>query len=316
MVTRACWLSAALLLCLTGCLTAPELKECIDFKPDEIAENSVCADGCDTYCQALVRICPDQATGADPVAACMAGCQEFGEGKPQQDALACRFGALRAARDNPDSCESAGIGGGDLCSIGPCAEYCFLARRDCEGMYASDEQCAQICETFPQDGSSQEGDSVQCRIGQLNMLADEGCNAASIASDGTCGDTCEGYCAQVLAHCDGDNRIYADEAECRAACETLPQGQFSDWGGTVGANSLMCRAYHASSPAQDDAQTHCPHAKVFNDSKCGSVCDTFCDEAMCGGQFVGVTECFAECNRLVAEAGPDPDLAATLRCDQ
>lgn len=312
----------ALMLCLlgglTGCLTAPELKECIDFDLSETAENPVCENSCETYCAALVRICPDQAPGDDPLAGCRAGCQEFGAGEALDKALDCRFKVLREARDNPQVCESAGIGGGTGCPVTSCDEYCFLARRDCEGMYSTFEQCAQICATFPQDGTSLGGDSVQCRVAQLNNDGPAGCNAASIASDGTCGTTCEGYCAQVMANCVGGNAVYADEAECMAVCELLPQGQFNDWDGTVGANSLMCRAYHASSPAQDDAVTHCPHASLYNDSKCGSICETFCDPAMCGGEFDSVDECVDECARVRSTDGEElfPDPTAALQCAQ
>ncbi|MGK0360436.1 MAG: hypothetical protein ACI9U2_002749 [Bradymonadia bacterium] len=316
MVTRAHWLPAAL-LCLTGCLTAPQLKECIDFDLADTAENPACEDSCETYCSALVRICPNQATGANPLVACRAGCQEFGADDALAKALDCRFSVLRAARGNSDLCESAGIGGGTQCPIELCDEYCFLARRDCSGMYSTFEQCQQICDTFPQDGTSLGGDSVQCRIAQLSDASAAGCNAASIASDGTCGTACEGYCAQAMAHCEGAVAVFPDEAACLASCALIPQGQFNDWDGSVGANSLMCRAYHASSPAQDDAPTHCPHAAIYNDQKCGSICEAYCDPLMCGGQFPGIDECVDECVRLVTEREPlFPDPAATLQCDQ
>lgn len=314
-VAQARWLPAALLICLTGCLTAPQLQECIDFDFNDTRDNPACADSCETYCASLVSICPEQATGADPIAACRAGCLEFGAEESLESALDCRFKALREARDNPAVCESAGIGGGTRCPLDQCDEYCFLTRRDCDGMYSTFNQCKQICETFPTDGTSLGGDSVQCRIAQL-ADGPAGCNAASIASDGTCGSTCEGYCAQAMAHCEGPLAIFPDEDACLASCALMPQGQFNDWDGSVGANSLMCRAYHASSPAIDDAPTHCPHTAIYNDQKCGSVCETYCDPLMCGTQFPGIDECVDECVRLVTAGEPlFPDPAATLQCD-
>lgn len=315
MVTRAHWLPVAL-LCLTGCLTAPQLKDCIDFELNETAENPACEDRCEVYCAALVDICPDQATNADPIAACRAGCGEFSAGQVRESALSCRFEALREARTNADACESAGIGGGIGCATTPCDQYCGLATNLCRSMYSDFQQCLDICLTFPQTGTSQGGDSVQCRTAQLENGGVDGCNAASIASDGTCGTTCDGYCAQVMTHCVGENAVYPDIESCNAVCALLPQGDFDDWSGLVGRNTLMCRAYHGSLPAKVAPDTHCPHTGVYNEEKCGSICETFCDPLMCGGQFEEIDECVIECARLATEGEAKfPDPAATLQCD-
>ena len=319
MVTRLHWLSAAALACLTGCLAAPQVKECIDFDVEEVADNPACDNDCTTYCEALVRICPDpsQADGTDAVAACRVGCDEFGVGEVLEGELNCRFGVLREARTDPSACEGAGIGGGSRCASGPCDEYCRLTSRDCQTMYSSEQQCMDICETFPQNGTSLGGDSVQCRVAQLkNERVLDPCNAASIASDGSCGSTCEGYCAQVMNNCVGDNAIYPDLESCLAVCSLLPQGTYDDWGG-VGTNSLMCRAYHASSPALFAPGTHCPHAGVYNDAQCGSTCETYCDPLVCGGEFADVNACVDECVRLVTDGEPMfPDPTAARQCDQ
>lgn len=300
-------------LLLTGCLTAPELKDCIDFPIVEVEGNAACGgDKCSIYCQALVDICPEHVPGENKLAACAAGCGEFIDPDAQID---CRLEQLRAARSNPSACDNASIGGGSECGANLCDEYCFRMNRDCSGMFSSVEQCKTICDTYPTGGSGLAGNSIECRLQQITSDA-EACNAASIASDGTCGSTCEGYCFQVATHCTGDQALFADTDACLAACEFLPQGSFDDWNSTVGANSAMCRAYHGSAPARDDPATHCPHASLYFDSKCGSICDTYCAAEMCGGDFDSTEACVESCIAQINAGTPlFPDPAATVQCN-
>jgi hypothetical protein len=300
---------------LGGCLTAPDLKECIDFDFEDRQTNPTCADNCAVYCEALLQLCPEQAPGNNPLAACRAGCNEF-SGVLEEEEFNCRFNALRQARTDASACENAGIGGGAVCGDNSCREYCLLAAQACPTMYADEFQCMDVCATFPQ-GVALAGNSVQCRIERLRLDGESACDAASVASDGTCGTSCEGYCAQVMNHCTGEHALFDSLEDCQAACVFMPQGIFDDWSSSTGANSLMCRAYHASSPAQLAPEVHCPHAGIYNDDQCGGICDTYCAPEMCGAQFGDINDCVQECVDLVTSSAPMfPDPMAARQCDQ
>lgn len=316
MVIDSRLLTLLLMTCgLSGCLTAPDLKECIDFDLEERSTNPTCSDNCTVYCEGLVRLCPDQAQGSDPLAVCLSGCREFSVDLLDQE-LNCRFKALRQARTDPAACENAGIGGGAECGADICREYCTLANRDCPTMYADEFQCLDVCNTFP-DGVALAGNSVQCRVEQLRDRGEAACDAASVASDGTCGTACDGYCAQIMNHCTGEHALFESLEACEAACDLMPQGSFDDWTGSGGANSLMCRAYHASSPAQLAPEIHCPHAGIYNDDQCGGICDAYCAPEMCGPQFGGdINACITECADLASSGAPMfPDPMAARQCD-
>lgn len=300
-------------LLLSGCLTAPELKDCIDFPIAEVADNKTCGDdACTIYCEALVEICPDTVSGDQKVAACKADCGEFAD---RDSAIDCRFAQLRRARTDASACDSASIGGGTECGFNVCDEYCFLINRDCGDSFSSPEQCLQACAAIPTGGSAQGGNSIECRLAQISQNPDA-CNAASVASDGTCGSACDGYCAQVMANCTGAEAIFASVEECTQACAFMPVGDFDDWRKSAnGLNSVMCRAYHASAPASVNPATHCAHAALFFDQECGSICDTYCAAELCGGEFANVEACVASCVDQINAGTPlFPDPSATQQC--
>lgn len=311
LLSGACLLGTGGLL--TGCLTAPALKDCVDFPIAETIGNEACGgDACTIYCEALVDICPDTVPGDQKVAACKADCGEFADPNP---AIDCRLGQLRLARTDPTACDSASIGGGSECGVSQCDEYCFLLNRDCPDSFSSPEQCLQACAAIPTGGSGLAGNSIECRLRKISENPDA-CDAASIASDGTCGTACDGYCTQVMANCTDAQQVFESFDACIATCAFMPVGNFNDWSlASGGLNSVMCRAYHASAPASVNPATHCPHASLYFDQECGSICDTYCAAEMCGGEFANTEACVAACAEQINAGTPlFPDPAADPQC--
>ncbi|MEZ4474794.1 MAG: hypothetical protein R3F60_29190 [bacterium] len=303
------------LLGLGGCLRSPNLRDCAEFPLG--TGGDACGTPCDVYCDVLVDACPDEVPGENKAVACRSSCLEIPATGTFDDSrgntLQCRIRAAVLAWDDDSHCPAAGFSGGEVCVDTPCDDYCSLMTASCPTMYQDNDQCLASCALFPR-GVAGSGNSVECRTEAARQAGADAnfCSAASLTSDGTCGTPCEGYCTQVMSHCTADQAIYADNGECLAACDLMAGGAaFDDW--RSGGDSVQCRAWHASTPAELDPVTHCPHASLYNDHACGTTCDTWC--FICGDQFSLGEECLAECAGLVESGAPlFPDPSAERQC--
>jgi len=185
---------------------------------------------------------------------------------------------------------------------------------NCGSLFQSYEECRAACQFYPTGGSADTGNSLECRITYARAAVGDPvlCGAAGIASDGTCGGACEGYCTQVMTTCVGDAQVFVDNEDCMRQCSFLNQGgAFDDW--RADGDSVQCRAWHAAAPAQLDPGSHCAHASLFNDFQCGTTCSTWC--SMCTAQFPDEETCAADCAARVGVGEalfPDPN--APLQC--
>ncbi|MCA9528181.1 MAG: hypothetical protein KC549_17965 [Myxococcales bacterium] len=303
------------LAALAGCLRTPELRDCAEFP---VTENpDACGSPCDIYCDVLVDACPDQVGGEDKARACRSSCIEIDAGGEFNAArgnnLQCRIREAVLAWDDPSHCASAGFSGGDVCQSTQCDEYCGLMIANCTSMYQDLAQCMSTCALFPTGGSASSGNNVECRAAAARDAGENAsrCAAASLTSDGTCGSACDGYCTQVMAHCSTDPVVFDSLDTCLSTCALMPTGPFDDW--RNGGDSVQCRAWHASTPAELDPVTHCAHASLYNDDHCGGICSTWC--FVCGSQFDNEEACMAECTTLVSDGAPlFPDPAAARQC--
>jgi hypothetical protein len=130
--------------------------------------------------------------------------------------------------------------------------------------------------------------------------ADEGSGGAGGegggGGGGTAAPTCETYCAQVKANCEGDLAVYASDDICMSTCGAMPVGTLDD----VSGNTLGCRQYHSGAAAMD-AATHCPHAGPGGAGFCGSNCESYCSlmATVCKGEYADDAECMATCETFV-----------------
>jgi hypothetical protein len=156
-----------------------------------------------------------------------------------------------------------------------CDVYCANAAANCTGdnaIYPNDGACQAACAGMPVgDPTDQAGNTAWCRAYHAGTPAETGaaahCPHASISSnEGICGAPCDAYCDQAMANCtgSGESSDWADRAACTTACETWTLGSWDD----DAADSVQCRAYHASWPAADSPTTHCGHAGADGDDQC------------------------------------------------
>jgi len=105
---------------------------------------------------------------------------------------------------------------------------------------------------------------------------DAGIDAASITL------TCDTYCKQIQANCQGANQQYGSMDQCTQACASFPVGT-SAVTDTTG-NTLGCRIHYAAAASTTPAPD-CPHAGPAGDvissaspGACsgGDVCTSFC----------------------------------------
>ncbi|MCA9542453.1 MAG: hypothetical protein KC620_26330, partial [Myxococcales bacterium] len=258
---------------------------------------------CDVYCDRFMDNCPGYYEDADN---CHAFCELFPQdGEPnatQGNNVQCRIyhGNLPALGDPDLHCPHGSLTGGDVCGS-YCEVYCDMVERNCDAqaVFPDRYSCMASCEAFPTDGDpvATAGNSVQCRIYHGGYPASQDpalhCPHTSTGGGGVCGSHCEGYCAQMMAHCPA---TYGDMAQCLTLCEAIPADGM--WNDTAG-NSLQCRTYHASFPAAGEPMTHCPHAGLTGGNVCGDYCEVYCDyiEDNCAaqGQFNDRDACMTAC---------------------
>lgn len=138
--------------------------------------------------------------------------------------------------------------------------------------------------------------------------------------------SCETYCDRVETNCDGPLVQYASKDECMAFCAAFPEGTT----GETDTDSLACRQYYASTPAQTDPESYCLAAGPFGGGTCGDRCTAFCSLALavCAGDggalpYVSMPACVTACATFgYRDAATDgggegpfgPDSGDTLNC--
>lgn len=103
-------------------------------------------------------------------------------------------------------------------------------------------------------------------------------DAASASDGGLEGPrpSCEKYCDRIEANCDGPRAQYGSKEECLAICTAFPEGKT----GETDTDSLACRQYYASTPAETDPESYCLAAGPFGGGTCGDRCTAFCNLAL------------------------------------
>lgn len=179
----------------------------------------------------------------------------------------------------PTSSTTSGPGGTGGATTGPggaggsggasaCGDYCGRNLANCDmanAQYPDPQTCEAVCAHFsPGTAGEMSGDTLACRGYHTDQAANDpagSCPAAGPYGGGTCGTTqCEAFCNLIQAICTGPNEQYGNEAQCLAACVTLPDATTSftlDTSAT--GDTLACRGYHLQAAALD-AGLHCPHA--------------------------------------------------------
>lgn len=210
-----------------------------------------------------------------------------------------------------------------------CNQYCDAVMDACPKDYMVRDMCMGVCSQLPPgDANEPAGNSVECRLNQLRVLAagggdpEEICQAAGPGGNGVCGTNCESYCLLVDQVC--ANWI-APLSNCEAACEVLgdserfhvgsPSDEFDHAGDTV-----QCRLVHLSS-ATVDPEFHCGHADLVATQWCNEEppsCEAYCrivGAACMGSDAVYTSEeaCLAACALFEPGSSFDVD-ADTVGC--
>ncbi len=146
-----------------------------------------------------------------------------------------------------------------------CDYYCELMEATCGGL----ADCQEVCATFhgwPEGpGIGAGGNTLGCRIAQAQA---GDCTAASPSGGNVCGTWCEVYCDLEAKNCPDGDSLYADHAECLAACDDFFDGGQA---GETSGDSVQCRIYHlgvAGDPDAGGAAVHCPHGAVDGGGVC------------------------------------------------
>lgn len=191
------------------------------------------------------------------------------------DASAVDTGVRDAGMGNPDAAPGADAAPADSGVVmpTPCERYCADALSNCTGLnqiYTSSTTCMLACAEFASVGTATtSGNSRECRANYAataSVTPGASCAAASIAGGGVCGTYCDVYCDFLDSNCTGANAQYASRAACDTACMGLT---VTTSVAPEGGDSVQCRSYHASFPAQADPALHCSHAGQSG----GGVCD-------------------------------------------
>jgi len=233
----------------------------------DTGETEPSGDACETYCTNALANCTGDNVLYPGMEECMTTCAAFPEGTPTDTAgntAWCRayHAGDPAIMDAAMHCPHASASGGTVCGT-PCEAYCSQMTYNCGGevaVFPSEGDCMAACAAYPQDGAfyAIDGNSVQCRTYHASFPAAQDamthCGHAGPNGGETCGNLCDAYCDQALAHCP---ELYANEDACQQTCEGFPTN--GDYYATEGDN-VQCRTYHASFPAAADAALHCPHA--------------------------------------------------------
>lgn len=191
------------------------------------------------------------------------------------DASTIDTGVRDSGTGNPDAATNPDASPADTGVVmpTPCDSYCTAAMRNCTGVnqvYTSTTTCLAACAEFASVGTATtSGNSRECRAHYAttaSVTPGASCAAASIAGGGVCGTYCDVYCDFLDSNCVGGNAQYASRGACDTACAALT---VTTSVAPEGGDSVQCRSYHASFPAQADPATHCSHAGQTG----GGVCD-------------------------------------------
>ncbi len=287
----------------------------------------LCGGYCDGYCDQIMNNC----AGANQIYAsrndCMATCSAFpttgAPGAVDGNSVQCRayHASFPARADATVHCPHASATGGGACGT-PCEAYCDQVGSHCTGadaQYPDRASCLASCVRLPQVDSATvtSGNSVECRIYHASFPAvadsETHCPHAGTSGGGACGSRCEGYCAQVMGNCPG---TYPDETACMLACATFRTTGMEN---ATAGNSVQCRTYHASFPANGDGLTHCPHAAISGGGACGTYCETYCDylDTNCTGanaQYGNRAACEAACVSIPTTGMSNATSGNTIQC--
>ena len=280
----------------------------------------VCGSYCEAYCSIVEDSCGD--LYADE-AACMAECaalpQDGAWDAVSGDSVQCRtyHGSFPALADAALHCPHAAAAGGDNCGT-YCEVYCNRIEANCDGLYPDRDTCLDLCSQLPTDGAPGDtvGNSIQCRIYHATLPAAEDgalhCPHASLAGGDTCGSYCDVYCDMVDRNC-GDAAQFPDRDACLDTCEAFPTN--GDPVATIG-NSVQCRIYHGSYPAEIDPEFHCPHAGVGGADVCGSWCEGYCSQmaAHCPQTYGSYDACITFCEVIPADGMWNDTDTNSLQC--
>jgi hypothetical protein len=170
-----------------------------------------------------------------------------------------------------------------------CVDYCKAVSDQCAETPQYDDnrpaECLALCPKFPRSPGIARGNTLECRMAQVNTMSGESisCKAAGRGGDGLCGTNCQSYCSLMKALCPahfgefdpagsdaGTDADAADEMACLAVCRRLddrpdynPEVDGSDH--DVSSATLQCRLWHLGAAAIElDAagpdNSHCEHA--------------------------------------------------------
>jgi hypothetical protein len=184
-------------------------------------------------------------------------------------------GATSSGGNGTGGMGTGGMGTGGMAET-DCETYCTNNLANCSDTNkqwdTADQQatCEAWCTIWDQGTpGDMQGDTLECRAYHTGAAASDAathCPHAGPLGGGVCGaSNCEVFCAAMQLFCTGQDAEYADEAACRADCNTLadatdPYTADSSLNATDNPNQgLACRAYHLSA-AIDDPGTHCQHA--------------------------------------------------------
>ena len=281
----------------------------------------VCGGWCDVHCHLAQTSCQgvDALFASD--AACQTACAGFSaDGAPGAltgDSVQCRIAHLTdAAKPGGASlhCPYGGVDGGGVCAPAPsCGAYCGLVATVCAGdqsQYGSQDECQAYCETYgalPLGAMGDvEGNSVGCRLTAATLASDDPplhCAAAGPTGADVCGTWCANYCHLAMTNCTDGNALYADQAECEAACAVFPSDGLPD---ATAGDSVQCRI-RALGAAGNDAvggpAIFCPHGSAGGGGVCVApqpTCEEYCTQvtSACTGddaQFQDQAACLSFC---------------------
>ncbi|HEY4107185.1 MAG TPA: hypothetical protein VGM44_24970 [Polyangiaceae bacterium] len=199
-----------------------------------------------------------------------------------------------------------------------CKQYCDLAQSVCTGtsqIYSTPDTCNGVCHLLaPGDPNEPTGDTVACRINQLQLAeatnepnsAATYCPHAGPATNGACASNCDTYCSLFHAAC--PSQIVPDD--CQQKCLGLEDTGSFDVNANYYNDTLQCRFVHIS-VATIMPSEHCPHAALPANGPCLGMepanvvpdCDSFCHLEMteCSGslqQYETPQQCQDVCNAL------------------
>lgn len=134
---------------------------------------------CVQYCAAAMANCTGENRLYPKIEYCLPVCDAMPagmRGDRSGNTVGCRLLHAQAAGlgETALNCNAAGPGGDGICGEN-CESWCALDRKLCPDVYATDQDCADACATFPVLGnyndSIQSGNSFECRLYHVTAVA-------------------------------------------------------------------------------------------------------------------------------------------------